>query len=439
MRETRLVADWSPLRELLADVDESVTLAWDELSALVGGLPVSAYKHSAFWTGDRSGWPGFTTSRLKVGESVTFVRRGARRGADRAAPAIAAVADPGEAADLILVGCVKRKLGVPAPAKDLYTSALFRKERAYAERAGAPWFILSAEHGLVAPDTVLEPYDLRLSKTPRGYRRSWGRRVVEQLHEAVGPITGKTVEIHAGSAYSDAIRELLSRDGATVIEPLAGLTMGARLAWYGPVTEPVTTKTPTQMPRAGVTDLLAMLTRVDNAISAAEFLAGAGDGLRSPGLYSWWVDQAGASELSKGLGQPVAAGLIYAGLAGATRSRSGRKSKNTLWGRIKTMHLGGRHQFSTFRLSLGSILAEARGDDEIDEAALTAWMHAHLRLVAVPVADADTLGEVETNVLAELNPPLNLDKVKRDPLRVQLSALRKKYGQRGPAAATASG
>jgi hypothetical protein len=123
--------------------------------------------------------------------------------------------------------------------------------------------------------------------------------------------------------------------------------------------------------------------------------------------------------------------MIYAGLAGATRSRSGRKSKNTLWGRIKTMHLGGRHEFSTFRLSLGSVLAEARGGGEIDEAALTDWMRAHLRLVAVPVADADTLGDVETDVLAELNPPLNLDMVKRDPLRVQLSALRKKYGRRG--------
>lgn len=436
MRQTHVVADWGPLRRMLADVDGSVTVAWDDLDRLVGGLPKSAYVHNAFWKGDRSGWPGFTTTAVKVGESVTFVRRGT-------GPATSVPPSPNrtsaEEPDVVLVGCVKKKLGVAAPAKHLYTSALFRKERAYAERAGAPWFILSAEHGLVAPDTVLEPYDLRLSKTPRDYRRSWGRRVVEQLHEAVGPITGKTVEIHAGSAYSDAIRELLSRDGATVIEPLAGLTMGARLAWYGPVTEPVTTKTPTQMPRAGVADLLARLTRVDNAISAAEFLAGAGDGLRSPGLYSWWVDQAGASELSKGLGQPVAAGLIYAGLAGATRSRSGRKSKNTLWGRIKTMHLGGRHQFSTFRLSLGSILAEARGDDEIDEAALTAWMHAHLRLVAVPVADADTLGDVETDVLGELNPPLNLDKVKRDPLRVQLSALRKKYGRRGPAAATASG
>ena len=54
------------------------------------------------------------------------------------------------------------------------------------------------------------------------------------------------------------------------------------------------------------------------------------------------------------------------------------------------------------------------------------------------LADADTLGDVETDVLGELNPPLNLVKVKRDPLRLQLSALRKKYGRRGPAAATAS-
>lgn len=66
-------------------------------------------------------------------------------------------------------------------------------------------------------------------------------------------------------------------------------------------------------------------------------------------------------------------------------------------------------------------------------------MHAHLRLVAVPVADADTLGVVETEVLTDLNPPLNLDKVRRDPRRTQLSALRKKYGrkERGPSTTSA--
>ena len=158
---------------------------------------------------------------------------------------------------------------------------------------------------------------------------------------------------------------------------------------------------------------------------------------RSPGLYSWWVDAGGAADLSTGLQQPVEPGLIYAGLAGATRS-GGRKSKNTLWGRIKTMHLGGRHEFSTFRLSLGSVLAESRGDQEIDEPGLTAWMHEHLRLIAVPVDDADTLGDVETEVLLQLDPPLNLDKVARNPLRTQLSALRKKYGRKRRSASSAS-
>lgn len=138
----------------------------------------------------------------------------------------------------------------------------------------------------------------------------------------------------------------------------------------------------------------------------------------------------GAVDLSRGLGANVAPGLIYAGLAGATRSRSGRKSKNTLWGRIKSMHLGGRHEFSTFRLSLGSVLAEARGHEEIDESMLTTWMHQHLRLIALPVADADSLGDVESAVLSELDPPLNLDKVARNALRVRLSALRKRYGRK---------
>lgn len=418
-----------------------MTLAWDELDGLVGGLPSSAYVHNAFWKGDRSGWPGFRTTTVKVGESVTFARSSAKPGAERpAAPTpLARSADP--VPDLVLVGCVKKKLDVPAPARELYTSPLFRKERAYAEQAGVPWFVLSAEHGLVDPDEVLAPYDLRLSTTSRDYRRAWGARVVERLGEVVGSVSGKTVEVHAGSAYTDSIRDLLIREGATVVEPLAGLPMGARLAWYGrAAAETPLAEAPSVTPDSNVIELLTMLTmltEVNEAVTPEEFLASGGDGLRSPGLYSWWVDVQGAANLSRGLGQLVRPGLIYAGLAGATRSRSGRKSKNTLWGRIKTMHLGGRHEFSTFRLSLGSVLAKALGEDEIDEAALTAWMHEHLRLVAVPVADADTLGHVETDVLAELNPPLNLDKVKRDPLRAQLSALRKKHGRRGPSVTAA--
>ena len=430
------MADWTPLRSLLAPVTDSVTLRWDDLEALVGGLPRSAYDHSAFWKGARSGWPGFSTANVRIGESVTFVRSGAPPAPTRRSiPRPVGRTDASATADVILIGCVKRKLSTAAAAKDLYVSPLFRKGRAYAELAGVPWFILSAQHGLVAPDDVLEPYDLRLSATSREYRSVWGARVVGTLREALGSLDGLFVEVHAGSTYADAIREELRSEGAEVVEPLAGLALGPRLSWYGrPSAAPVSTSAG---PLPDVEELIARLLEAGEAISPDDFLTTGAALFRSPGLYSWWVDAGGADELSTGLQQPVEPGLIYAGLAGATRS-GGRKSKNTLWGRIKTMHLGGRHEFSTFRLSLGAVLAESRGAQEIDEPGLTAWMHEHLRLIAVPVADADTLGDVETQVLLQLDPPLNLDKVARNPLRTQLSALRKKFGRKRRSASSAS-
>ncbi|GAA3539044.1 hypothetical protein GCM10022263_28230 [Nocardioides daeguensis] len=423
--QTRRVADWTPLRTILAQVEHSATFTWAELEALVHGLPHSAYAHSAFWKGARTGWRGFSTTDVRVGESVTFVRTGAppRKPAPRSSPS--AQADRSSPGDVVLIGCAKRKLPTAAPAKDLYVSALFRKGRAYAERLGVPWFILSAEHGLVAPDEELEPYDLRLSDTPREYRRKWGADVVESLLAALGSLDGITVEVHAGAAYADPIRDGLRAARAQVVEPLRGLPIGSRLAWYGDHSiEP----TPPSAD-ANIGELIGGLLAADRSISPTEFLESGAASYRSPGLYSWWVDVSGAADLSAGLRAEVEPGLIYAGLAGATRSGGG-KSKNTLWGRIKTMHLGGRHEFSTFRLSLGSVIAASRGEREIDEPALTTWMHEHLRLIAVPVADADSLGRVETEVLRHLDPPLNLDKVERNPLRVQLSALRRTYGRK---------
>jgi hypothetical protein len=148
-------------------------------------------------------------------------------------------------------------------------------------------------------------------------------------------------------------------------------------------------------------------------------------------MYSWWVDDAGAGDLAAGLGHAVDPGLIYAGLAGATR-KGGASSSNTLWGRLATMHLGKKHELSTLRRSLGSILAHANDQSAIDEEHLTLWMHAHLRVVLIPVVTPDTLDDLETEILAELDPPLNLAKVARNPLRQRLSALRKHYSGAPP-------
>ncbi len=320
-------------------------------------------------------------------------------------------------ADIVLIGCVKTKRDHAAAAKDLYVSDYFLKMRAYAEASGRPWFILSAEHGLVCPDDWLEPYELYLLDTPRDTRRAWGQKVTAQLEQTVGPLGGLTVEIHAGAAYVESLDEPLRSLGAQVIDELHGLSIGHRLSWY--------LRRQAALPDEH--DVVAALRDPATARTLTEVMATNGTGLRAPGLYSWWVDEAGAADLTAGLGHQVDAGLIYAGLAGATRS-GGSASSNTLWGRIATMHLGKKHEFSTLRRSLGSVLAHAYGQSTIDEGQLTRWMYAHLRVITIPVAGADTLDALETAILRELDPPLNLAKVDRTPLRQQLSALRKEHG-----------
>ena len=138
------------------------------------------------------------------------------------------------AADLILVGCVKSKLSSTAAARDLYNSPLWRRRRAYAERAGVPWYILSAEHGLLDPETRIAPYDLALSDLPAVKRREWSKRVFNDLAARVKVLRGTTIEVHAGKSYIESGLGARLRDsGATVRRPLERVPgIGQQLRWY---------------------------------------------------------------------------------------------------------------------------------------------------------------------------------------------------------------
>jgi ribosomal protein L29 len=328
------------------------------------------------------------------------------------------VTEQESSADIVLITCVKTKRQYPCAAKDLYSSSLFSKQRSYAEKSGLPWFILSAEYGLVAPDEWLSPYERYLPDTPADYRLAWGAWVAARLELLVGPLMGLDIEIHAGSKYLAALRSQLEGRGATVSNPLLGFPLGERLAWYGK------DQTPSADGVVSDSEVIARLLDHGAGVTPGEFLARGKASAGHPGLYSWWVDEAGAATLARGLGFPIQPGLIYAGLAGATRWPSGQRSRNTLWLRIATMHLAGNHEFSTFRRTIGAILATASGSNHIDEQALSCWIAKHLRVVTVRFDDRDELGRLEQRVLAALDPPVNLRGMSSTELRLKLAELR---------------
>jgi hypothetical protein len=341
---------------------------------------------------------------------------------------------PQTAANLVLIGCVRSKKAVPASAAELYESPLFKKRRHYATATGRPWFVLSAKFGLLAPDDVIGPYDVYLNEQSPEYRRAWGEFVVAQLGQHMQRLRGLTVEVHAGEAYVTPLRAPLTAQGATLVAPLAHLRQGEQLAWYDagvrtalPKTNaaPETAAVP-EPPRAAVQHLTEYLSNVSLALSPKEIFDRGRDGLTGPGLYSWWVDEPGAADLTQGLGGLlVAPGLIYAGQAGATRRLSNKRSGNTLWGRVAGMHLGRKAEFSTFRRSLAAILRTVIPLSTEDDPRLSAWMEEHLRVVMLSVPDASSLGQNESAVLDALDPPLNLQCRPRTSIRDALTRARR--------------
>jgi hypothetical protein len=132
-----------------------------------------------------------------------------------------------------LVGCVKAKRSEPSRVEDLYTSTLFRGRWEYAERTCDRWFVLSAKYGVLDADDVIAPYDETLTNKPIAARRAWSTTVLQQLEERLGDLSGKTFEIHAGAAYRDfGLLEGLTRRGAAVEVPAAGLLQGQQLRFY---------------------------------------------------------------------------------------------------------------------------------------------------------------------------------------------------------------
>jgi hypothetical protein len=105
---------------------------------------------------------------------------------------------------------------------------LFRKAAAYAEANSDRWYVLSAKHGLIAPDTVIEPYDVKLGDRKTGPPIwDWATRVSDQLEVALLGIPDPELLVLAGEQY----RTCLWRCPWPTRVPMEGLGIGQQLGY----------------------------------------------------------------------------------------------------------------------------------------------------------------------------------------------------------------
>lgn len=121
-----------------------------------------------------------------------------------------------------VVAPARTKLSHPAPAAELYASPLFRAAVAYASRHYDAFYILSPKHGVLLPETVIEPYDVNLNDRPVAERAAWGAQVSAELLRRE---PGAQFDLFSGRKYT----RWLQLPGA--VDVLAGLGIGRRLAW----------------------------------------------------------------------------------------------------------------------------------------------------------------------------------------------------------------
>jgi hypothetical protein len=126
-----------------------------------------------------------------------------------------------------LVGCSRLKLAQPAPACELYVSPLFKLASRYCAATCDLWFVLSALHGLVGPEEIIEPYDQSLRQWSRAKRNVWAERVVGQMRGRGLLAASNRFLLHAGATYANPLVERLK-----IEQPLKGLGIGERLCWY---------------------------------------------------------------------------------------------------------------------------------------------------------------------------------------------------------------
>lgn len=134
---------------------------------------------------------------------------------------------------IVLIGCCHQQLDRPARAEKLFVSSLFRASLAYAKAIDADQvFALSAKHGLVPMDEVIEPY-AQVINPDRAGRKGWSERVLRQIGDEGLEAGSDRFVVLAGRKYREYLVPALSQvevpmKGMGIVKQMKFLSQGAK-------------------------------------------------------------------------------------------------------------------------------------------------------------------------------------------------------------------
>lgn len=247
-------------------------------------------------------------------------------------------------ANIVLISCVKSKKDVPMAAKHLYTSPLFRKGLNYAEIYGDKYYILSAKHGLLSPETVIGPYEETLKSKRREERQIWASKVLEKLKLQVRP--NDKIIFLAGAVYREYLSDALKSMGFLVEAPLEGKSLGQQI-------QALNRLTLSCAPSQSLDRFYEQLKRLEVGLNGGRLLRECHGRLEwaRRGVYFMFEPR----ELR--LSNPSVQRVVRVGTHAVSKG-----SKSTLWQRLST-HRGtsvgeGNHRSSILRLHVGMALIQ---------------------------------------------------------------------------------
>jgi hypothetical protein len=246
---------------------------------------------------------------------------------------------------VVLVSCGKHKKPIKSAASELYTSPRFQMSVKLTGRLRRTAFILSAKHGLLAPTTQINPYDLSLSSFSEEQRLQWQAAVLSKLTSLKQ--ANKIVILLADDEYASPLDERLTSAGINVINPFAGLSKDARLSFLKECLH--------YLDRVHcVEDLYVIFDRMRATGGIRSLREALREPLPDQGVY-FFFDPTEQTRFSKALPR-----LVRIGTHGVSAG-----SRATLRDRLRT-HLGtsdgyGNHRSSVFRLHVGEALIRRDG------------------------------------------------------------------------------